>query len=429
METDTDIATTSSIQGLPSELLNSVFEFLDPDFAVLVNLMGVAHRWRELILQTPTFWTFIVIRAYHEQSKKSFEALISRLTLQFKCSGTLPLDVRWFTNTNEYRVDRILYLIGELAPFNRWRKLVVSSRGIIRDLSQCGEFTSLETVRLFSDTPRIWLDHIDRTATQLRHVDAFYSDLRWNEITLGLPNALKRIDTISFPNRFMASVDVPPNITHAHFHDHFDIPLSNITNLNCKRFNADSIGLGHLPQIQTLHTLQWKWNGNPVNISSSSLRHLVLPSMNLHNLDYLTSPNLRTLHVICRTRNENWPPFSVPRSWHSCKNLINLTLELRLPIGGVVSILHSMTVLRNLTVQVDGLEEGSLSTTFAAVDQTSKEAVWKFCPVLEHLVMRISPSKENFSRWWEEIGNVKKVRFNSPLKTVLLEVRKYREFD
>jgi hypothetical protein len=428
METDTDTTITGSIQGLPSELLNSVFEFLDPDFAVLVNLMGVAHRWRELILQTPTFWTSIIIYAYHEQPKKSFEALISRLTLQLKCSGTLPLHIRWFTNTNEYRVDRILYLVGELAPFDRWRTLVVSSRGIIRDLSRCGEFTSLETVRLVDETPRIWLDHINRTATQLRHIDAFYSELRWNEITFGLPNALNRIDTVSFPNRFMASIDIPPNITHVHFHDHFDIQLSNITTLNCKQFNADSIGLGHLPRIETLHTLRWRWNERPVKVSSPTLRQLVLPCMNLHNLDFLTSPNLRTLHLIY-SKNENYLPFSVPRSWHSCKNLTNLIIELRLPTAAVVSILHSMTMLQNLTVQVDGLEEGSLSTTFTAVDQTSKEPVWKFCPVLEHLVMRISPSKENFSQWWEEVGNVKKVRFNSPMKTVLLEVGKYREFD
>ncbi|PVF93148.1 hypothetical protein CPB86DRAFT_790424 [Serendipita vermifera] len=409
------------IQRLPPELLKPIFELLDPDFAALVKLMAVSRQWRELILNTPTLWNIISIHAFDEQSTESFEALISRLRLQFKCSGTLPLYVHWATNINEHRVNRLIHLIGEMAPFDRWKALALCTRGIIRNLSPGGRFTKLETIRLL-DSSDAFLYHIDQTATQLRMIDAPLNNMSWNVLKRGLPNALKRASTICLPGDVGPFAEIPPNITRARFFKFFPNSLPNITTLECTEFWGESTILDFLPRVQKIRTAEWYWIRSPAEVTSKSLRHLVILSGFVDFLDYLITPNLQTLEIT-DIKDPNSTP-RLPQSWSSCKHLVNLILDLPLDIDSLVPALESMTLLENLTIRVDSLEKQSISTTLAAQDcQASGETLWKCCPVLEHLAMRASPGNKDILQWQEEVLNVKRVRSDGSLKTVRLEVR------
>ena len=103
-----------------------IHSMLEPEFfeRSLHGIAGVSHRWRDVILNTPTFWTSVTVTPDQQLS-------LSRRQLKRSCAA--PLDIlitSWYSLTHDDRaLQRALDVI--LPHINHWRTLTISNNGTV----------------------------------------------------------------------------------------------------------------------------------------------------------------------------------------------------------------------------------------------------------------------------------------------------------
>lgn len=120
------------INCLPAEVLLLILEIFCPkshgkdEYKSVLVLASVCQRWREAILNTPTFWTYIHLHPRHHQFKMYPKRTVipsypARLVLQLKRAKSAPLEIFWMVDDKPHPL--LVDIIHSLAPLTRWRTL------------------------------------------------------------------------------------------------------------------------------------------------------------------------------------------------------------------------------------------------------------------------------------------------------------------
>jgi hypothetical protein len=129
---------------LPWELLRIVFIYSRDTPGGHHSIASVCRLWRQIIINTPSFWT--KLRIFPTQRTTTAES-IARLDAQFRRSGTLPLSIHWHCN-GDPRVpfDDMAVMAAWLldtVPLARWQSLLVGSIGEVPIQKLSGFFSTL----------------------------------------------------------------------------------------------------------------------------------------------------------------------------------------------------------------------------------------------------------------------------------------------
>ena len=146
----------TTINRLPPELLSQIFTLCipDPKFPEesLNRIVGVSRRWRDVVWNNPSFWTFIKVTQI--QHKKSLEKQLER-------SGKALLDI-WIEGWDyrpPYDRDQFHALLGAIVPHaNCWRSLTINTDSMEQEFveSFLTEFDHLSITSLQEFTMDIW---------------------------------------------------------------------------------------------------------------------------------------------------------------------------------------------------------------------------------------------------------------------------------
>ena len=134
-----------AIKRLPVELLLRIFALCIADptsVGSMQQLAGVSCFWRDLILNTPRFWTSIQVSPYRS---------LSFLRIQLKRSRQAPLRIRiqeWLTLSYKFALESLAVIIRATS---RWSTLLISGNSVeftqvLVSLLRREEFPSLEKV-------------------------------------------------------------------------------------------------------------------------------------------------------------------------------------------------------------------------------------------------------------------------------------------
>ena len=170
-----------SINRLPLELLSRILihSMSEPEFPErsLHGIAGVSRRWRDVILNTPTFWTSVMVTPGQWLSQ------FSLLRRQLKRSCVAPLDIwirGWYYS---HALQDVLDII--LPHTNRWRTLTISNNAIVVTASilriiSLKKFPSLREISVHSTSG----GNADRTPLLIISHESF---LALQHLTLALP--------------------------------------------------------------------------------------------------------------------------------------------------------------------------------------------------------------------------------------------------
>lgn len=122
---------TSPSEQLPTEILLIIFEENSPkshsraEYRAILALASVCQTWRRVIINTPSFWTYVNLNPTHYERNFDVGDTIysSRLSIQLQRTRTAPLHISWYLNGTLH--PRLLNIIYIMAPLLRWRSLAI----------------------------------------------------------------------------------------------------------------------------------------------------------------------------------------------------------------------------------------------------------------------------------------------------------------
>lgn len=374
---------SSAIHILPTELMLLVFALLNSQVRSRITLTHVCREWRAISLDNSGLWTNVHIDARRSFEKEAFDNHISLLRMQLSRTGELPLDVKWFSNVNEHRHARVVYLIREMAPCSRWRTLFVSVMGIFPGnntfpLPQ-DKFPILESLVVFGSPHEVLVDAINRTATsKLKMLDL--TDL---DATESLPSCYDGINTqissLLLPSDYspIVYVALPRNIVklEAHTRQNHHFPY-----ISTYRVAYCVFTLAHTPHLPNLTTLIIT---SSLNVYASceviipSLLHLECATITLGENAIFHTPALETLYL-CQA-DEILPDAIQSDSFHKALQhpgfrflpKTSISIDFSLQEGGLRKILKLSPHLKRADLYFD--EHSRELETLKAFD--SSEAV------------------------------------------------------
>ncbi|KIM20127.1 hypothetical protein M408DRAFT_148763 [Serendipita vermifera MAFF 305830] len=132
--------TNNYIKCLPTEILLMILEIFRPtshrkgEYKSVLALARVCQVWREAVLNTPSFWTYIRLHLPNPPRASviphEFEIDIppvfnssypAQLILQLERTKSAPLEIRWGVKGEPH--PQLRDIIHSLAPLHRWRSL------------------------------------------------------------------------------------------------------------------------------------------------------------------------------------------------------------------------------------------------------------------------------------------------------------------
>lgn len=213
------------IDRLPTELLLTVMENSCPlshgivAYRAVLTLAGVCHKWREAVLNTPTFWTHVTLHPQSHEHKTYLKPIIfpsypARLVLQLERTKTAPLEIRWVIDGEPH--PQLVDIIQSLAPLSRWRtfSLYLSTKRTnffgptdsitLKDSGSLiprviGAFDNLKKLSLYglAECPSYWIDLLETTALRLERLEIGGECL--NHLQRDLLNTSQRVSELVTP--------------------------------------------------------------------------------------------------------------------------------------------------------------------------------------------------------------------------------------
>jgi len=114
---------------LPTELLLTILELFTPqshnrrELIAVVNLSAVCKKWRNIVINTPSFWTYMTLSPSYNERNRQLIWYTQRLELHLQRTGDALLHVNWYFNGKNYAYLKFARIIYAYAPLNRWRSL------------------------------------------------------------------------------------------------------------------------------------------------------------------------------------------------------------------------------------------------------------------------------------------------------------------
>jgi hypothetical protein len=292
----------SPIESLPVELLLHIFEMCGTYINAQIKLTHICKCWRIISIRSPSLWTEVHIRASKEDTKERFNDLMCLLRLQLSRTGDLPLDVLWFSSCNESQNGRIMCLIREMAPFSRWRTLVVR----VEDFHPHGPlapqptdvFTNLESLSVYWFTNFSIIDTISRTATsKLQTLDLRSCSPPPKGLSKVYGTLMKVASHLIMPSSSNAipNIDIPPNVSHLEVDSRSRHIFPQITHYKlvvCAFATADTF----LPNLTNLNVTSSLDVLSRCEVTLPSLKILRCATIRLDSNAALSAPRLETAH-------------------------------------------------------------------------------------------------------------------------------------
>lgn len=258
-----------------------------PNRTALINLTGICWYWREIIINTPNFWTRI----------DSLTALSDIVELWIKRSKTLPLDVTTLTTTvSRIHLDQLTFIMENIS---RIENLQLLNPGCFRCIPQNTHvplLRSLNITLILRDDP---LGPID-LALNAPLLDAIKLEgITIRPSSYALFNNVRRLmltqQRLSRTVESLTVEEVLQLLTHCqHSLVELEVTTSDFHQPQVFARNTPAASL-ELPQLRRL-----AWN---------------TPSISPNLLRFIATPVLQTLHVVFKTieRDQNLSHF-IPES-------------------------------------------------------------------------------------------------------------------